>query len=86
MNKNNRWFNFFILYLGGVLVSISQLKIVPIQNEIVQGMGFSFTSISWLMSIFTLSGIFLSIPGGKFIIKNRSPKIINYDNALPNIG
>lgn len=40
MNKNNRWFNFFILYLGGVLVSISQLKIVPIQNEIVQGMGF----------------------------------------------
>lgn len=76
MNKNNRWFNFFILYLGGVLVSISQLKIVPIQNEIVQGMGFSFTSISWLMSIFTLSGIFLSIPGGKFIIKIGPKKLL----------
>lgn len=70
------WFNFFILYLGGVLVSISQLKIVPIQNEIVQGMGFSFTSISWLMSMFTLSGIFLSIPGGKFIIKIGPQKLL----------
>ncbi|WP_158644438.1 hypothetical protein [Clostridium ihumii] len=39
------------MYLGGVVISLSQLKIIPIQNEMVDVMGFSLSSISWVMSI-----------------------------------
>ncbi|MEL5896639.1 MFS transporter [Clostridium sporogenes] len=74
--KRSKWVNFLLLYLGGVIISLSQLKIIPIQNEIVKMMGFSLSSISWLMSIFTLSGIFLSIPGGRLVTKFGPKKLL----------
>ncbi|EOH98523.1 hypothetical protein UAW_01119 [Enterococcus haemoperoxidus ATCC BAA-382] len=30
----NRWVKFLLLYANGVVVSLSQLKLVPIQNEL----------------------------------------------------
>lgn len=76
IKKRSKWTNFLLLYLGGVVISLSQLKIIPIQNEIVDVMGFSLSSISWLMSIFTLSGIFLSIPGGRLVTKFGPKKLL----------
>ncbi|MCS4532705.1 MFS transporter [Neisseria montereyensis] len=73
----NRWLKFLLLYLGGVSVSLSQLKIVPLQNEFSLTTGWSLTEISWLLSIFTVSGIFLSIFGGVLITKYGAKKILN---------
>lgn len=65
----NRWLKFLLLYAGGVIVSLSQLKLVPIQNELGQDLGVSLSMVSWLMSIFTVSGIFLAVPGGAFVTR-----------------
>jgi len=70
----NRWLKFLLLYAGGVLVSLSQLKLVPIQNELGSELGVSLSTVSWLMSIFTVSGIFLAIPGGALVTR-FGPKI-----------
>lgn len=72
----NRWFKFILLYIGGVVVSLSQLKLVPIQNELVQELGISLSLVSWLMSIFTVSGIFLAVPGGALVTRFGPKKLL----------
>ncbi|WP_086444436.1 MFS transporter [Candidatus Enterococcus lemimoniae] len=72
----NRWVKFLLLYLGGVIVSLSQLKLVPIQNELGADLAISLSMVSWLMSIFTVSGIFLAIPGGAFVTRFGPKKLL----------
>ncbi|MCA5012774.1 MULTISPECIES: MFS transporter [unclassified Enterococcus] len=72
----NKWLKFLLLYLGGVVVSLSQLKLVPIQNELSQELGVSLSMISWLMAIFTVSGIFLAIPGGALVAHFGAKKLL----------
>ncbi|MEI5988604.1 hypothetical protein A5881_000091 [Enterococcus termitis] len=72
----NRWLKFLLLYVGGVVVSLSQLKLVPIQNELGQDLGVSLSLVSWLMSIFTVSGIFLAIPGGALVTRFGPKKLL----------
>lgn len=72
----NRWVKFLLLYAGGVIVSLSQLKLVPIQNELGQDLGVSLSMVSWLMAIFTVSGIFLAVPGGAFITRFGPKKLL----------
>lgn len=72
----NRWLKFLLLYAGGVVVSLSQLKLVPIQNELGSELGVSLSTVSWLMSIFTVSGIFLAIPGGALVTRYGPKKLL----------
>ncbi|ALS00692.1 MFS transporter [Enterococcus silesiacus] len=72
----NRWLKFLLLYAGGVIVSLSQLKLVPIQNELGQDLSVSLSLVSWLMSIFTVSGIFLAIPGGALVTRFGPKKLL----------
>ncbi|OJG73015.1 hypothetical protein RV12_GL000792 [Enterococcus quebecensis] len=65
-----------LLYAGGVIVSLSQLKLVPIQSELGQDLGVSLSMVSWLMSIFTVSGIFLAIPGGALVTRFGAKKLL----------
>lgn len=67
---------FFLLYIGGVLVTLSQLKVVPIMTDLSDYLSKPISSLSWIMSIFTISGIFLAIPGGMIISKIGSKKLI----------
>lgn len=73
---NNRWVNFGLLYLGGIVVSLSQLKIVPIQKEVAHLLEARLSTVSWLMAIFTISGIFLSVPGGALVTKLGPKKLL----------
>ncbi|WP_430608097.1 hypothetical protein IGJ55_001701 [Enterococcus sp. AZ170] len=72
----NRWLKFLLLYAGGVLVSLSQLKLVPIQNELGSELGVSLSTVSLLMSIFTVSGIFLAVPGGALVTRFGPKKLL----------
>ncbi|MDR2670445.1 MAG: MFS transporter [Oscillospiraceae bacterium] len=65
MKKPNKWFMLFILYLSSFAVSLGQLKIVPIADRVEQ--------FPLLMSVFTLAGIILAIPGGA-ILSRTGPK------------
>lgn len=61
----NKWFKFIILYLGATTLSLSQLKISPIQENL----GLNLSAYSWLMSVFMVSALFLALPGGSLISK-----------------
>ncbi len=61
--SGHKWLGFAILMLAGITINISQLKVVPINNNIVTALGVDLTSVAWLTSVFTIAGIFLAIPG-----------------------
>lgn len=63
--KGNKWFKLMILYLGATALSMSQLKISPIQESL----GLELSSYTWLMSVFMVSALFLALPGGALISK-----------------
>lgn len=71
----NRGLLFIIIYLSALCVSLSQLKIVPLLGDIAGTLGISFTQTSWLMSIFTLAGIILAIPGASILGKFGPKKL-----------
>lgn len=58
------------------MISLSQLKVPPVMNELSESLHVSLSSLSWLMSIFTLSGIFIAIPGGMIVSKIGAKKLL----------
>ena len=73
MKVKNRTLMFLIIYLAATTVSLSQLKVIPIMNDIAQNMGIAVNNVSWLMSVFTVAGIILAIPGAA-ILQKTGPK------------
>jgi predicted MFS family arabinose efflux permease len=71
----NKWIKFLILYIGATVLSLSQLKIVPIFNELSSTMNISMSQTSLLTSIFTFSALFLAIPGGGILNKFGVKKV-----------
>ncbi|RHW45446.1 MFS transporter [Bombilactobacillus bombi] len=74
--QKRAWFKFLLLYLGGVTISLSQLKIVPILTEINQHFHLLLTASAWLMSVFTFSAVFLALPGGGIVSKLGPKKLL----------
>lgn len=67
----NKWFRFTILYLSATALSLSQLKLSPIQENL----GLSVASYTWLMSIFMVSALVLALPGGSLLSKFGAKKM-----------
>ena len=65
--KLGKWGKFILLYLGGVVVCLSQLKIVPVMDELAIALNVPMSQLSWLMSVFSFAGLVLAIPGGAFL-------------------
>ncbi|MBV7390725.1 MFS transporter [Enterococcus sp. ALS3] len=82
----NKWMKFFLLYLGGTLIGMSQLKIAPVINPLSQYLHTSLTQMSLLTSVFTISGIFIAIPGGALVTKIGAKKLLLGIIALLAIG
>ncbi|BDR56965.1 MFS transporter [Xylocopilactobacillus apis] len=74
--QKRQWFKFFLLYFGGVTISLSQLKIVPILTQINEKFDMSLTASAWLMSVFTFSAVFLALPGGGIVSKLGPKKLL----------
>lgn len=72
----NRGLMFLILFLSAISISLSQLKVVPILGDLSVSMGISIADTSWLMSVFTIAGIVLAIPGGALVSKLGPKKLI----------
>ncbi|MDR0671244.1 MAG: MFS transporter, partial [Oscillospiraceae bacterium] len=68
MKKPNKWFMLFLLYLSATTVSLGQLKIVPIAGQVEQ--------FPLLMSVFTLAGVILAIPGGAILSRTGPKKLL----------
>ena len=57
--SGRKWLGFAVLMLAGITINVSQLKVVPINNDIVTELDVDLTSTAWLTSVFTIAGIFL---------------------------
>ncbi|MDR1541665.1 MAG: MFS transporter [Clostridiales bacterium] len=67
MNKPNNWLMFAVLLLCAILVGVSQLKIAAVLPDVAALLNVDMTKAALLMSLFTVAGIVLSIPGAAFM-------------------
>ena len=54
---------FLILLISAITVGVSQLKIAAVMQDVAAALGVSTTQAALLMSVFTIAGIVLAIPG-----------------------
>lgn len=67
--KPNKWFMFLILLISAIAVIMSQAKITGVMGDVAAMLNVSTSSAAWLMSLFTVAGIVLSIPGAAIMSK-----------------
>ena len=73
-SRPERYLAFSILLLAmGTTITIVQYKVPSILGPLMENYGMSPQAASWLMSVFTAVGIFLSIPAGS-LAKKAGPK------------
>ncbi|MEG2254953.1 MAG: MFS transporter, partial [Vagococcus sp.] len=72
----NKWLKFTMLYIGAVVVGLSQLKITPIIKPLAEQLQVNMTQMSLLTSVFTISGIFIAIPGGILVSRYGAKKLL----------
>ena len=82
----NKWIKLALVYLGGTLIGLSQLKIVPIVEPLAKHLNVSLTQMSLLTSIFTVSGIFIALPGGILVTKLGPRKLLLLIIGLLSLG
>lgn len=73
-----RWLKFSFIYFGAFVISMSQLKIAPtlVLDALSNSLGVDKGDIQLLSSIFSISGIFLAIPGGMLMAKIGAKRLI----------
>jgi len=69
MKTPNKWLMFIVLMLSAIMVCISQLKISAVLPDVAAMLGVDLTRAALLMSLFTVAGIVLSIPGAAIMTK-----------------
>ena len=70
------WIMFVILLISAITVSVSQLKISAVLPQTAEMLSVDLTQASLLMSLFTVAGIVLSIPGAALMGKTGSKNML----------
>lgn len=74
--KKNPWFRFLILQCCAVTVSVSQLKVSAVMEQVAQGFSISMGAAAGLMSFFTVAGIVLAIPGATLMERMGAKRLL----------
>lgn len=74
--KKNPWFRFLILQCCAVTVSVSQLKVSAVMEQVAQGFSISMGAAAGLMSFFTVAGIVLAIPGAALMERMGARRLL----------
>ena len=74
--KKNSWFRFLILQCCAVTVSVSQLKVSAVMEQVAQGFSISMGAAAGLMSSFTVAGIVLAIPGAALMERMGAKRLL----------
>lgn len=72
----NKWGMFFILLVSAITVSLSQLKIAPVLGDVAAMLNVDVTKAAMLMSLFTVAGIILSIPGAAVMARTGTKNML----------
>lgn len=75
--KTSKWIKFTLLYLGAIVLSVSQMKISPtdLRESFVSLLDISALEVSIYVSIFAFAPVFLAIPGGNLVKRFGAKKI-----------
>ena len=75
--KASKWIKFAILYLGAIILSVSQMKISPtnLREAFTSLLNLTPLELSIYVSIFAFAPVFLAIPGGSLVKKYGAKKI-----------
>lgn len=67
--KASKWIKFILLYLGAIVLSVSQMKISPtdLRESFISHLNLSSLEVSIYVSIFAFAPVFLAIPGGNLV-------------------
>lgn len=67
--KTSKWIKFIILYLGAIVLSVSQMKISPtdLRESFVSLLQITPLEVSIYVSIFAFAPVFLAVPGGNLV-------------------
>lgn len=67
--KNSKWLKFSILYLGAIILSVSQMKISPtnLRSEMVSMFNITHFELSLYVAVFAFAPVILAIPGGNLV-------------------
>lgn len=76
MKTPNKWLMFFILLISAITVSLSQLKLAPVMGDVAAMLNVTPDKAALLMSLFTVAGIILSIPGAAVMAKSGSKNML----------
>ena len=74
--KKNPWFRFLILQCCAVTISVSQLKVSAVMEQVAQGFSISMGAAAGLMSFFTVAGIVLAIPGAALMERMGAKRLL----------
>ena len=74
--KKNPWVRFLILQCCAVTVSVSQLKVSAVMEQVAQGFSISMGAAAGLMSFFTVAGIVLAIPGAALMERMGAKRLL----------
>lgn len=74
--KKNPWFRFLILQCCAVTVSVSQLKVSAVMEQVAKGFSISMGAAAGLMSFFTVAGIVLAIPGAALMERLGAKRLL----------
>ena len=74
--KKNPWFRFLILQCCAVTVSVSQLKVSAVMEQVAQGFSISMGAAAGLMSFFTVADIVLAIPGAALMERMGAKRLL----------
>mgnify|MGYP000855211223 CR=1 FL=1 len=76
MKTQNKWFMFIILLISSITVGLSQLKIAAVLGSVAESLGVSVSQAALLMSLFTVAGIVLAVPGAAIMAKTGSKNLL----------
>jgi MFS family permease len=63
------WVILAVVFLASVAAPLNQAKVPPLMPVIMEAFQLSLGQAGWLMSVFALTGLFLSLPAGIFLQK-----------------
>lgn len=75
-----------IMVVLGMVFSLAQFKVIMNMGQIVESVNMAEILVPWLMSIFTIFGIFLSIPSGTLVQKFGSKRVMLTAVAILIVG
>lgn len=75
--KGSKWMKFTVLYIGAIVLSISQMKISPtaIREAFISTLGLTPLEVSIYVSVFAFAPVFLALPGGSLVKRFGAKKV-----------